>query len=61
MAVLAGAQDAQDARTRLQAMLGQQVDGEPGEESGLTFGELLDRGSASPPHGCCPASEESSL
>lgn len=48
MTDLAGAQDAQDARTRLQAMLGQRVDGEPGEERGLTFGELLERGHAKP-------------
>ncbi len=48
VAGLAGAQNAQEARTALQAMLRQQVDGEPDEERGLTFGELLERGFGKP-------------
>ena len=45
---LADARDAVEARTALQAMLGQQVDSEPGEVFGPTLGELLVRGFGKP-------------
>lgn len=48
LTVLASAQDAQEARALLKEMLGKQVDGEVGDESGLTFGELLERGFGKP-------------
>ena len=48
LAGLVGAEDERDARARLQAMLGERVDGEPGDEGGLTLGELLDRGFGKP-------------
>lgn len=48
LTVLAGAQDEQESRARLQAKLGERVDGEHDEEGGLTFGELLERGFGKP-------------
>lgn len=45
---LAGATDEIEARARLQAILGQAVDGEPGEPAGRSFGELLERGLGKP-------------
>ena len=48
LADLADTEDAAAARAALQAMLGQPVDGEPGDERGPTLGELLERGFGKP-------------
>jgi hypothetical protein len=48
MTALVGAEDPADARARLQAVLGEQVDGEVGEDRGISLGELLERGFGKP-------------